>query len=132
MYWLLCASTGWKTGSASAKRVKLTEPPAAALDAGEPGTPEGEAADGAEPDALGAEEADGLAPPQASSRSSKVAARASDFRCIPAPLRHRAGPVVAPPRWTASRGGDRRVTRLDGTSLLAAGSTECVRDARTR
>src|SRR6185436_3319792 len=109
--------------SASAKRVKLTDPPAAALDAGELGAPEGEAAG---PDALGAEEADGLAPPQASSTSSKTAPRASDFRRIPAPLRQRAGPVVAPPRWTQPA-GDRSVTRGDGTSALAAGSTQSLR-----
>jgi hypothetical protein len=29
MYWLLWASTVWKTGLASAKRVKLTDPPVA-------------------------------------------------------------------------------------------------------
>src|SRR3954447_19621530 len=49
MYWLLCASTVWKTGFASANRVKLTEPPVA---------PDADAVDDAELDGASLADAD--------------------------------------------------------------------------
>src|SRR5712671_6758585 len=122
MYWLLCASTVWNTGLASAKRLMLTDPPVAPDAAAEAGTLAA-ALGAADAAAVGA--ADGAAEAgawvagvdeHAPSTNTKTAVRLRSFLRIPTPLRLSAAmpatsgcrPVVPPPdhrQWRHCRVG---------------------------
>src|SRR5687768_13006708 len=91
MYWLLCASTVWKTGAASAKRVKLTDPPvAAALAGADAGAVDGPALAPAEAGACVA----GV-PAQAANKREHATATLSRFLGISAPLLHAPAAAVS-------------------------------------
>src|SRR5947207_10548207 len=102
MYWLLCASTVWNTGLASAKRLMLTDPPAAPDAAALLAATLGAALAAAVAAAVGAAVAGAWVAgvdEHAPSTNTKTAVRLRSFLRIPTPLR----PSAAMPATSGCR-----------------------------